>query len=166
LSTIGSSLYTLDSLYLCHLTTGGHTGEMIRMLQHIDVGKYTIRSYVTGSDDPRSGGRAKAFEESLYSAEAAGRQSYQAYSIPRARRVGQSWASTVLSSLHSMYYCFKFAAMNPNVVRDMTINSQPRDEMIDDRLFAMAQEPVQSYAWHRLYYEYVSLDSGICSVVV
>jgi beta-1,4-N-acetylglucosaminyltransferase len=44
------------------LGSGGHTAEMLRLIEHLNFDKYTRRVYVVSSGDTLSEGKAKAFE--------------------------------------------------------------------------------------------------------
>lgn len=44
------------------LGSGGHTAEMLRLIESLNFDKYTRRIYVVSSGDTLSEGKAKAFE--------------------------------------------------------------------------------------------------------
>ena len=44
------------------LGSGGHTAEMLRLIEHLDFNKYQQRIYVVSSGDTLSEGKARAFE--------------------------------------------------------------------------------------------------------
>ena len=44
------------------LGSGGHTAEMLRLIEHLDFNKYQRRIYVVSSGDTLSEGKARAFE--------------------------------------------------------------------------------------------------------
>ena len=44
------------------LGSGGHTAEMLRLIQHLDFNKYQRRIYVVSSGDTLSEGKARTFE--------------------------------------------------------------------------------------------------------
>ncbi|KAJ2794362.1 UDP-N-acetylglucosamine transferase subunit [Coemansia guatemalensis] len=75
------------------LGSGGHTAEMMRLLQGVDFSRYTRRLYVVSDCDVLSldqiglveGGRSIQNEE------------YYVGRVPRSRKVGQSWKSTPAS---------------------------------------------------------------------
>lgn len=90
---------TGDRHLMVLLGSGGHTGEMIRLLDSLDVAEYS-RTYVCSSGDSTSLGKAMEFEESLTDPE--GLQHTVAYmTLLRARSVGESLPSSVYSTLCS-----------------------------------------------------------------
>ena len=44
------------------LGSGGHTAEMLRLLEALDFSKYTYRLYIVSRGDTLSEGKARAFE--------------------------------------------------------------------------------------------------------
>ena len=81
------------------LGSGGHTAEMLRLIADFDFGRYTPLTLVTASTDTTS--RAKAERELPREALATARWA----EIPRAREVGQSFGSSVPSTLHALWAC-------------------------------------------------------------
>ena len=51
------------------LGSGGHTAEMLRLLESLDFRKYIYRVYVVSSGDALSEGKARAFELQKYGKE-------------------------------------------------------------------------------------------------
>ena len=45
------------------LGSGGHTAEMLRMIEHLDFKKYNRRVYIVSSGDTLSEGKARTFEQ-------------------------------------------------------------------------------------------------------
>ncbi|KAL2857774.1 oligosaccharide biosynthesis protein Alg14-like protein [Aspergillus pseudoustus] len=88
------------------LGSGGHTAEMFSMLRRIklDPAKYTYRTYVVSSGDNFSATKASEFESTLIGCSAES-QSYNIVTVPRARRVHQSYLTAPLSTLQSFYSC-------------------------------------------------------------
>ncbi|KAL2808728.1 glycosyltransferase family protein [Aspergillus granulosus] len=88
------------------LGSGGHTAEMFSMLRRIklDPTKYTYRTYVVSSGDNFSATKAFDFESTLVD-RGATPQSYNIVTVPRARRVHQSYVTAPLSTLQSLYSC-------------------------------------------------------------
>ncbi|KAJ2082946.1 UDP-N-acetylglucosamine transferase subunit [Coemansia sp. RSA 988] len=80
------------------LGSGGHTAEMMRLLQGVDFSRYTQRLYIVGDCDVLSldqiglveGGRNIQNEE------------YYVGRVPRSRNVGQSWRSTPASFIRCL----------------------------------------------------------------
>ena len=81
------------------LGSGGHTAEMLRLITDFDFGRYTPLTLVTAATDTTS--RAKAERELPREALATARWA----EIPRAREVGQSFGSSVPSTLHALWAC-------------------------------------------------------------
>ncbi|RHZ52273.1 glycosyltransferase family protein [Aspergillus thermomutatus] len=98
------------------LGSGGHTAEMFSMLRRmkLDPSIYTHRTYVVSSGDNFSAARAVEFEtewlkqNSKLSSSANGSdfaESYTIVTVPRARRVHQSYLTAPLSTLQCFYAC-------------------------------------------------------------
>ena len=81
------------------LGSGGHTAEMLRLITDFDFGRYGPLTLVTASTDTTS--RPKAERELPREALATARWA----EIPRAREVGQSFGSSVPSTLHALWAC-------------------------------------------------------------
>ena len=81
------------------LGSGGHTAEMLRLITDFDFGRYTPLTLVTAATDTTS--RAKAERELPREALATARWA----AIPRAREVGQSFGSSVPSTLKALWAC-------------------------------------------------------------
>ena len=74
------------------LGSGGHTAEMLRLLSGLRLSHYSPRAYVVAKSDAMSAGKAREFES--YSGQPA-----EVYALPRARRVLQSYLSSVPTTL-------------------------------------------------------------------
>ena len=81
------------------LGSGGHTAEMLRLITDLDFGRYGPLTLVTAATDTTS--RAKAERELPREALATARWA----AIPRAREVGQSFGSSVPSTLKALFAC-------------------------------------------------------------
>ncbi|TPX58962.1 hypothetical protein PhCBS80983_g02791 [Powellomyces hirtus] len=79
------------------LGSGGHTTEMLRMLKTLPP-RFSPRRYLIADSDMGSRGKALSFEESRGSKLGI---DYCIETIPRARRVHQSYLTTPLSFLHA-----------------------------------------------------------------
>eukprot|EP01088_Endostelium_zonatum_P012107 TRINITY_DN26272_c0_g1_i1.p1 TRINITY_DN26272_c0_g1~~TRINITY_DN26272_c0_g1_i1.p1 ORF type:complete len:224 (+),score=38.14 TRINITY_DN26272_c0_g1_i1:28-672(+) len=78
------------------LGSGGHTGEMMTLMKNLDcVNKYTPRYYVIAQTDEHSLHKIKAFEEGK------GDGNCRFFFIYRSREVGQSYVSSVFTTLYS-----------------------------------------------------------------
>ena len=82
------------------LGSGGHTAEMLRLVEHLNFNKYTQRVYIISSGDSLSEGKAQAFELRKQNEEKY-KSSFDIVHVPRARRVGQSWVTTPFTSIQS-----------------------------------------------------------------
>ena len=81
------------------LGSGGHTTEMIQLLANLSPHHYYPISFVVAKTDTTSVMRLEQLSSTspLFS-------SYSIYQIPRAREVGQSYISSVFTTLHSLFY--------------------------------------------------------------
>ena len=84
------------------LGSGGHTGEMMRTLETVDLSRFSERYYYITSGDALSAEKAKTFESSRDLAGA-----YTIRTLPRARRVKQSWLTTPITTLISSLACWR-----------------------------------------------------------
>jgi beta-1,4-N-acetylglucosaminyltransferase len=112
---------------LAILGSGGHTAEMLAMLQGLDTRLYTHRSYIVSEGDPISAQRAKAFEDDVRkSVQNAGHDEkaiehiYGSYSIcvvPRARDIHQSVVTASISCLRTLRVALRLLANPPDLPR-------------------------------------------------
>jgi beta-1,4-N-acetylglucosaminyltransferase len=79
------------------LGSGGHTAEMLKLLSGVSLTRYSPRTYIVAENDKLSKAKAEAFESS-----AGGTGSANIKCIPRAREVGQSYFSSVFTTLYSI----------------------------------------------------------------
>ena len=79
------------------LGSGGHTTEMLQLLSHLDPLLYTPLIYIVADTDDTSERRFQAL---------GGRQPDLVLTIPRSREVGQSYVSSVGSTLYSLVVAF------------------------------------------------------------
>ncbi|XP_014789651.1 UDP-N-acetylglucosamine transferase subunit ALG14 homolog isoform X1 [Octopus bimaculoides] len=89
---------------LAVLGSGGHTMEMIRLLSGLTE-KYYPRHYVVANSDKFSNTKIEEFEQRR-SLCAGGDKAYKVYHIPRSREVGQSYFSSIFSTIYSCFCCF------------------------------------------------------------
>ncbi|KAE8359726.1 glycosyltransferase family protein [Aspergillus caelatus] len=96
------------------LGSGGHTAEMFSMLRRIklDPSQYTYRTYVVSSGDNFSATKAVEFETRYFNhgrrapaTDCSLAESYTIVTVPRARRVHQSFLTAPLSTLRSFWAC-------------------------------------------------------------
>jgi beta-1,4-N-acetylglucosaminyltransferase len=117
---------------LAILGSGGHTAEMLAMLQGLDTHLYTHRTYVVSAGDALSAQRAKAFEDELRKGaqEAGGRQverkggtgedgygSYSIWIVPRARNIHQSAITAPFTCLRTLRVSLQLLANPPGLPR-------------------------------------------------
>jgi beta-1,4-N-acetylglucosaminyltransferase len=74
------------------LGSGGHTTEMLHLIKHLDPKQYTPLIYIVATTDTTSLKRVEAL---------GGRTPDAIYHIPRSREVGQSYMSSVATTLWS-----------------------------------------------------------------
>ena len=83
------------------LGSGGHTAELLRLIADFDFDRYGPLTLVTAATDTTS--RAKAERELPQAALATACWA----AIPRAREVGQSFVSSVPSTLNALFACVR-----------------------------------------------------------
>ncbi|CAJ0868013.1 9731_t:CDS:2 [Entrophospora sp. SA101] len=92
------------------LGSGGHTMEMLQLLDEIDFNIYCPRFYIISSGDILSSNKVKEFEDNHSKGkEEAAIENVEFFIryIPRSRKVGQSWFSTVFTVLNTLMVCCK-----------------------------------------------------------
>ncbi|XP_013371933.1 PREDICTED: UDP-N-acetylglucosamine transferase subunit ALG14 homolog isoform X3 [Chinchilla lanigera] len=86
--------------------SGGHTTEILRLLGSLSSA-YSPRHYVIADTDKMSADKINSFELDRADRDPSTMDSrYYIHRIPRSREVQQSWLSTVLTTLHSMWLSF------------------------------------------------------------
>jgi beta-1,4-N-acetylglucosaminyltransferase len=83
------------------LGSGGHTAEMLSLLRTLDGATYSPREYVIAQTDHTSAQRIEAFEAQRSGATT---PPYRLLWLPRSREVGQSYSSSVLTTLHALVH--------------------------------------------------------------
>jgi beta-1,4-N-acetylglucosaminyltransferase len=73
------------------LGSGGHTAEMLNMTEHLDPAKYQV-TYIKATTDTTSRQRLEDDKVTVHD-------------IPRSREVGQSYLSSIFSTLQAQCYC-------------------------------------------------------------
>ncbi|KAJ2456037.1 metalloprotease [Coemansia sp. RSA 2336] len=76
------------------LGSGGHTAEMVRLLQGVEFDRFMERLYIVSSNDMLSLDQIGLVEKqgNVYNGE------YYVERVPRSREVGQPWAAALLSA--------------------------------------------------------------------
>jgi beta-1,4-N-acetylglucosaminyltransferase len=91
------------------LGSGGHTTEMLHLLQHLNPEYYTPLVYIVATTDTTSVQRVQAFVGRGGSS--GSRAPDHIYKIPRSREVGQSYGSsiwtTMVSLVYALYLCLR-----------------------------------------------------------
>ncbi|KAJ2851721.1 metalloprotease [Coemansia brasiliensis] len=80
------------------LGSGGHTAEMMRLLQGIEFDRYMERLYIVSNNDTLSLDQIGMVEKhgNIYNGE------YYVERVPRSRDVGQPWTSTLISAANCL----------------------------------------------------------------
>ncbi|KAL7752754.1 hypothetical protein RI367_001756 [Sorochytrium milnesiophthora] len=78
--------------------SGGHTMELLQLVDTLTLSDFSARVYVVGADDSISVARAHRFESTHVTASTR----YTICVVPRARKVGQSWLTTPLTTLQAL----------------------------------------------------------------
>jgi beta-1,4-N-acetylglucosaminyltransferase len=93
------------------LGSGGHTTEMLHLLQHLNPDYYTPLVYIVATTDTTSVRRVQAFVDGHDSSKINSRAPDHIYKIPRSREVGQSYLSsiwtTMVSLVYALYLCLR-----------------------------------------------------------
>ncbi|KAJ5385252.1 hypothetical protein N7517_003163 [Penicillium concentricum] len=90
------------------LGSGGHTAEMLYMLERmkLDPQIYTYRTYLVSSGDNFSADKAKDFEaQHVQNLQGYTHNNYTIVTVPRARRVHQSYLTAPFSTLQCFWAC-------------------------------------------------------------
>ncbi|XP_062992198.1 UDP-N-acetylglucosamine transferase subunit ALG14 homolog [Elgaria multicarinata webbii] len=94
--------------------SGGHTTEILRLLSSLSQ-TYSPRHYVLADSDKMSEEKIRSFEQKR--AEVFSNSLFTLHRIPRSREVRQSWSSSVLTTLRSMFYSLPLAfRLKPDLV--------------------------------------------------
>ncbi|XP_045657689.1 UDP-N-acetylglucosamine transferase subunit ALG14 homolog isoform X2 [Ursus americanus] len=86
--------------------SGGHTTEILRLLENLS-NAYSPRHYIIADTDEMSAHKINSFELNRADRDPSTMlPEYYIHRIPRSREVQQSWLSTVLTTLYSMWLSF------------------------------------------------------------
>ncbi|RZB62193.1 Alg14 domain containing protein, partial [Asbolus verrucosus] len=85
--------------------SGGHTTEMLSLLNTIDFMKYSPRYYILANTDKTSFAKVKNLENLKNGTKD---DAYKIIEIPRSRVVGQSYITSVFTTLYSILYSIPF----------------------------------------------------------
>lgn len=88
------------------LGSGGHTAEMIAIVNELNKRKYSPRFYVLADTDKHSETKALNVESMVESQSTAGPESaFQILRVKRSREVKQSFLSAISTTLQSIWHC-------------------------------------------------------------
>jgi beta-1,4-N-acetylglucosaminyltransferase len=79
--------------------SGGHTTEILKLLQNLNSANYSPRIYIMAFTDTSSEVKIHQIEETCFSCN--GPACYEIVKIPRSRSVGQSYITSVFTTLFS-----------------------------------------------------------------
>ncbi|KAK4698497.1 hypothetical protein P7C70_g7778, partial [Phenoliferia sp. Uapishka_3] len=89
------------------LGSGGHTAEMMRLLDGLNTTRYDARIYIISSGDNLSEAKALQLESRINSG------SFDILQIPRARRVLQSYLTSPFTTIYSLIFCLWHISLRP-----------------------------------------------------
>lgn len=96
------------------LGSGGHTSEMLKILGGLNLKNYAPRLYIIADGDQMSQNKARAFETA---SAAAASQEVTLKTIPRARKVMQSYFTSIFTTLAAIATSFtSVASFRPDLV--------------------------------------------------
>uniref|UniRef100_A0A8C0CLW6 UDP-N-acetylglucosamine transferase subunit ALG14 n=1 Tax=Balaenoptera musculus TaxID=9771 RepID=A0A8C0CLW6_BALMU len=101
--------------------SGGHTIEILRLLENLSDA-YSPRHYIIADTDEMSARKINSFEVNRADRNSSATfPEYYIHHIPRSREVQQSWLSTVLTTLYSVWLSFPLThRVKPDLVRKLT----------------------------------------------
>ncbi|XP_065161974.1 UDP-N-acetylglucosamine transferase subunit ALG14 homolog [Atheta coriaria] len=79
--------------------SGGHTTEMLTLMESLDFSNYTSRHYIMASSDSTSISKVNTFESHI------NKGKYSIKRIPRSRHVHQSYISSVFTTIYATLHC-------------------------------------------------------------
>lgn len=82
------------------LGSGGHTAEMMTIVKQLNKRNYSPRHYILASTDSTSETKVLSIEEPTTS-----KNDYEIFRIKRSRHVGQSYYSSIFTTLRSIWQC-------------------------------------------------------------
>jgi beta-1,4-N-acetylglucosaminyltransferase len=84
------------------LGSGGHTTEMLHLIRNLDPARYSPIVLVVATTDTTSLRRVQAYPYTL----PFDRETVSIYYIPRSREVGQSYSTSIWTTLYSFWFAF------------------------------------------------------------
>lgn len=82
------------------LGSGGHTAEMMSIVKQLNKKNYSPRYYILASTDSTSESKVLSVEEPTTS-----KNDYELFRIKRSRHVGQSYLTSVYTTVRSIWQC-------------------------------------------------------------
>ena len=102
------------------LGSGGHTSEMLKLIGGFNLKNYNPRLYVAAEGDKMSQDKAKTIELALhkkYDDDSVAAFDFQVGTIPRARKVLQSYFTSIFTTLYATVLSFsKVLAFSPDLL--------------------------------------------------
>ncbi|XP_035978572.1 UDP-N-acetylglucosamine transferase subunit ALG14 isoform X4 [Halichoerus grypus] len=107
--------------------SGGHTTEILRLLENLS-NAYSPRHYIIADTDEMSAHKINSFELNRADRDPSTMlPEYYIHRIPRSREVQQSWLSTVLTTLYSMWVSFPLThRVKPDLLRSRGVKTYPQ----------------------------------------
>ncbi|XP_018916801.2 UDP-N-acetylglucosamine transferase subunit ALG14 [Bemisia tabaci] len=97
--------------------SGGHTTEMLRLVRHLDSNKFYPRLYMMAASDKTSENKIIELETCLEVEEDGWSSNYRVVKIPRSRSVGQSYITSIFTTLYSILMTVpKVILVNPDLI--------------------------------------------------
>lgn len=103
------------------LGSGGHTSEALTLVSSLDFDKYTPRTYIISEGDTLSAKKAAALE----TLNKPGNSEYKILTMPRARRVHQSLATTPFTAARSLLWTFQMMTFSKKSLADVLVINGP-----------------------------------------
>lgn len=95
--------------------SGGHTTEMLRLIEIINKNNYTPRYYVIAKTDKSSALKVHEMEDCLAHEEP--KKSYEIVTIPRSRQVMQSYFTSIFTTFYGFIYSIPILLkVRPNLI--------------------------------------------------
>jgi beta-1,4-N-acetylglucosaminyltransferase len=89
------------------LGSGGHTAEMFRFLSTLECHRFRPRCYIIAKTDTGSEAKVHEFEAQLVNHNNINKQNFYIWKIPRSREVGQSYLTSIVTTLFALFASFK-----------------------------------------------------------
>lgn len=94
------------------LGSGGHTAEMMTIVKQLNKRNYSPRYYILASTDSTSESKVLNVEEPTTS-----KNDYELFRISRSRHVGQSYLTSVFTTIRSIWQCIPLVYhLQPEIV--------------------------------------------------